>query len=79
MKRKIGTILEENLLVTAKQRAALEGRAFSDLIQDALNDYLQQDPAHGDALRACEKFCSHGSLLGREEIEEILQEDMLIL
>ena len=79
MKRKIGTILEENLLVTAKQRAALEGRALSDLIQDALNDYLQQDPARGDALRASEKFCSHGSLLGREEIEEILQEDMLIL
>lgn len=77
MKRKIGTVLEENLLVTAKHRAALEGRALSDLLQDALNNYLQQDPSRNDAVRACEKFCSHGSSLKREEIDEILQEDML--
>lgn len=52
MKKKIGTIVEEKLLASAKQRAAAEDRAL-------------------------DKFASHGGLLQREEIEEILNEDIL--
>lgn len=43
MKRKIGTVLEADVLVEAKQRAAQEGRALADVIQDALTHYLHED------------------------------------
>ena len=42
-----------------------------------MNNYLHEEVARGDALRACDKFCSHGSALDRHEIDELLQEDML--
>ena len=77
MKRKIGTVMEVDVLIEAKERAAREGRALADLIQDAMTNYLHEDVARGDALRASDKFCSHGSALDRHEIDELLQEDML--
>lgn len=77
MKRKIGTIVDDKLLKSVKQRAALEGKAISGLIEDALSRYLERDPAKEDALRSLEKFASHGGLLAREDIDEILREDVL--
>lgn len=77
MKKKIGTVLEAGILTEAKQRAAQESRPLSDIIQDALNYYLHEDIERSDAVRACEKFCSHGSSLDRQQIDELLQEDML--
>ena len=53
------------------------GFKLADLIQDAMTNYLHEDVARGDALRACDKFCSHGSALERHEIDDLLQEDML--
>jgi len=38
---------------------------------------LHGNVAYNDSLRSCEKFCSHGSSLSLDEINEILQEDML--
>jgi hypothetical protein len=78
MKRKIGTIVDDKLMASVKQRAALEGRPLSGLIEEALSGYLKLGPGPGDALRALEMFASHGGLLPREEIDEILQEDMLV-
>lgn len=78
MKRKIGTVLEEDVLIEAKQRAAQEGRAMADVIQDAITRYLHEDVEGSDAVRACEKFCSHGSALERTDIDEILQADVAI-
>ena len=40
MKQKIGTLIEEDIMRLAKRRAAEEGRPLSDLIQDALVQYL---------------------------------------
>lgn len=77
MKKKIGTVLEAGILTEAKQRAAQESRPLADIIQDALNYYLHEDVERSDAVRACEKFCSHGSFLDRRQIDELLQEDML--
>jgi predicted transcriptional regulator len=77
MKQKIGTIVDGKLLKSVKQRAALEGKALSGLIEDALAGYLDRSPGGDDALRALEKFASHGGLLPREDIEEILREDVL--
>jgi predicted transcriptional regulator len=77
MKKKIGTIIDDGLLAGAKQRAALERRPLSVLIEDALNGYLEGGSARDEALRALAKFTSHGGLLPPEEIDEILEEDML--
>ena len=79
MKRKIGTIIDDALLAGAKQRAALEKRALSGLIEDALAGYLERSPSRDDALRSLAKFTSHGGLLPPEEIDEILEDDALAL
>jgi predicted transcriptional regulator len=78
MKKKIGTIVDKKLLASVKQRAAAEDRSLSGLIEDALAGYLGRGPAAKDHLRALEKFVSHGGLLEREEIDEILSEDFLV-
>ncbi len=77
MKKKIGTVLDAGILTEAKQRAVQESRPLSDIIQSALGYYLHEDVERSDALRACEKFCSHGSSLDKQQIDELLQEDML--
>lgn len=79
MKKKIGTIIDDALLAGAKQRAALEKRALSGLIEDALVGYLDRHPGRDEALRALAKFTSHGGLLPPGEIDEILEEDILTL
>jgi hypothetical protein len=79
MKKKIGTIIDDALLAVAKQRAALEKRALSGLIEDALVGYLDRHPGRDEALRALAKFTSHGGLLSPGEIDEILEEDILTL
>jgi len=79
MKRKIGTVIELALLTEAKQRAAQEDRALAEVIQDALGHYLHEVVGRGDAVRACAKFCAHGSSLNRQEIDELLREDVLAL
>ena len=81
MKKKIGTIIDDGLLATAKQRAAFEKRSLSGLFEDAVAGYLERDPGKGpgrdEALRAVAKFTAHGGLLPVEEIDEILAEDNL--
>ena len=40
MKKKVGTILEEELLYKAKQAALLQKQSLSQLLEDALKIYL---------------------------------------
>ena len=40
MRRKIGTALDERLIVQAKHLAAREGRPLNDVLEDALRRYL---------------------------------------
>jgi hypothetical protein len=79
MKKKIGTLLEEEILKKAKARAHRDGRALADVIQDALARYLHGSTSKEDAMRAAEQFCSHGASLRLDEIDEILSEDVLAL
>ncbi len=44
MRQKVGTVLEEKLLKRAKVRAAQEGKAFSELLEAALEAYLSRHP-----------------------------------
>ncbi len=40
MKQKIGILIDEDIMRLAKRRAADKGRSISDLIQEALVQYL---------------------------------------
>ena len=77
MRKKVGTVLEVDVMKEAKVRAARDGRPLADLIQDALIEYLHNDTSTVDALRSCERFCSHGRTLPLAEVNELLQEDLL--
>ena len=53
MKQKIGTLIEEDIMRLAKRRAAEEGRPLSDLIQDALVQYLRPERRDAKGTRHC--------------------------
>ncbi|MEK6776859.1 MAG: hypothetical protein AABY87_08270 [bacterium] len=76
MKRKVGTLLEEDVLRKAKRRAVDEGRPLSGLIQDALESYLSTrtvDPAKRDA--AYQLYCEYPMKLTSAQFKAVLEED----
>ena len=76
MKQKIGTLLEEDVLRRAKRRATDEGRPLSDVIQDALEQYLSVgllDPARREA--AFQFFCERPIKLAPEQLKAVLEHD----
>ena len=76
MKRKVGTLLEEDVLRKAKRRAVDEGRPLSDLIQNAIENYLSSravEPAKRDA--AFRLFCDHPMKLTTAQFRAVLEED----
>ena len=79
MKKKIGTVLEEDVLGEAKARAAREHRALSELFQEALVVFLHGGGPRVDAERSCRLFCSHRSRLDLSEINGLLEEDVLAI
>ena len=79
MKKKIGTVVEKDILVEAKARAAREHRPLSELFQEALVIYLHGEGPRADAERSCRLFCSHRSQLDLDELNEILEEDVLAI
>ncbi len=76
MKRKVGTVIEEEVIRLAKRRAIEENRPLSDLIQDALVTYLSNkvpDPKRRE--EAFNVFCKRPFRISNEQFEEILRED----
>ncbi len=77
MKRKVGTLLEEDVLRKAKRRAADEGRSLSDLMQDAIANYLSSravEPATREA--AFRFFCAHPMTLTTAQFRAVLKENV---
>jgi hypothetical protein len=76
MKRKIGTLIEEEVIKLAKRRAMEEGRPLSDLIQDALISYLNDrlpDPRKRE--EAYQLFCERPIRISKDQFRGILRED----
>jgi hypothetical protein len=76
MKRKVGTLIEENVFRLAKRRAVEEARSLSDLIQEALIAYLNKkitDPKKRE--EAYRLFCEQPMPLSREQFDLIQKED----
>lgn len=77
MKQKIGTLIEEDIMRLAKRRAAEEGRPLSDLIQDALEQYLKKDAATPKERKmAFHLFCERPMKIPAEQLRYVLEEDM---
>lgn len=77
MKQKIGTQIEEEIMRLAKRKAASEGRSISDLIQDALVQYLSMgasSPKERDM--AYQVFCDRPFKLKPEQFRQVLEEDV---
>ena len=46
MRRKVGTVLEEALFRRARLESARQGRAISDILAEALEEYLERKGRH---------------------------------
>ena len=76
MKRKVGTLLEEEVLKLAKHRAFEEGRPLSDVIQESIVHYLSNkvpDPKKRE--RAYQIFCERPIQISKQQVKEILKEN----
>ena len=76
MKRKIGTLLEEEVIKLAKYRAVQEGKPLNELIQDALIAYLNSKaPDRKTSEAAYQLFCERPINLSHDQFKELLEED----
>ncbi len=76
MKRKVGTLIEDEVMRLAKRRAAEEGRPMSDVIQDALIRYLHAGAAHPKEREAAYNlFCNNPFKLTPKQFRQVLEED----
>jgi hypothetical protein len=76
MKKKIGTVMDGDLMRLAKRRASEQGVPLSDLIQVALENYLNgaaREPK--ERLEACRRFCSRPIRLNARQVTMILEAD----
>jgi len=71
MRKKIGTVLDEELLLKAKQVALMQKRSFSQLLEDALKSYLSNFDRKKGVVNA-----TRGSMnLPPEKLKAILEEE----
>ena len=76
MKRKVGTVLEEEVLKLAKHKALEQGRPLSDIIQDAIVAYLSNGvPSPQKRDKAYQIFCERPIRITRQQLREIMEED----
>ncbi len=76
MKQKIGTLIEEDIMRLAKRRAADEGRSISDLIQEALVQYLSAGSGNPkERAMAYHLFCERPFKLTADQLKHVLEED----
>ena len=75
-KEKIGTVLDKDVVKLLKERSAREGRAISDILQDAILHYQESDTGTAHVrLAAVSRLCSRPFNLTRKDLDEILGED----
>jgi hypothetical protein len=77
MKKKVGTVIEENTMRLAKRKAAEEGRSLSEVIQEALVQYLRKEAATPKERRmAFHLFCEQPMKIPSKQLRYVLEEDM---
>ena len=77
MKQKISMLIEEKIVRLAKRKAAKESRPLSDLIEDALEQYLRKGAATAKERKmAFHLFCERPMKIPQEQLRYVLDEDM---
>ena len=77
MKKKVGTVIEENTMRLAKRKAVEEGRSLSEVIQEALVQYLRKEAATPKERRmAFHLFCEQPMKIPSEQLRYVLEEEM---
>ena len=76
MRKKVQTLIDEEVLRRAKPRAAEEGKTLSEMVQDVLVFYLSnKTPDPGKREKADRIFCERPIPLSRNQFKQILRED----
>jgi hypothetical protein len=77
MKKKVGILIEEDVIRDAKRRAAEEGRSLSVVIQKALVSYLNvKVPDLQKRESAYQFFCEQPMRISKSQFKKILGEDL---
>lgn len=78
MKRKVGTLLDEELVKEVRRVAAEDGKRISDVFAEAITSYLaERHPGRQRALRAFRVFCENPMPIAPTDLQIILDDDML--
>ena len=76
MKKKVQTLIDEEIFRRAKRRAAEEGKPLSKVVQEALVFYLSNKaPNPGKREKAYRIFFKRPIRLSRNQFQQILRED----
>jgi hypothetical protein len=76
MKHKFGMLIEKDLLRLARRKAVEERRPLSDLIQDALAQYLNKGVITPKERKiAFQLFCERPMKIPPEQLRYVLDED----
>jgi hypothetical protein len=77
MKRRVKVLIDAEVLRLARQRAADQDRPLSDLIQDALAQYLKKDEVTSKERKiAFNLFCKQPMRLSARQLRQVLQEEV---
>jgi hypothetical protein len=75
MKQQIDILIEEQTMRLAKRQAIEEGRSVSDLVQDALEQYLRRDAATPrERQLAYQLFCERPMKIPLEQLRHMLED-----
>ena len=76
MKKKVGTILEEDLLYKAKQVALLQKQSLSQLLEDALKIYLLSVEKNTMKIQKNIAQSTHGTMkISRTVLKNIMEDE----
>jgi len=74
MRKRVNTLMEEEVIKQAKRLAAEQGRSLSDVIHDALVLYLSTKvPEHKERLKAYRFFCERPIRIKKRQLKKILK------
>ena len=77
MKQRIDILIEEEIIRLARRRAMKEGRSASELIRNALKQYLQERAATPEKRKlAYQLFCEQPMKISREQFRKLLEKDV---
>ena len=77
MKNKMAIVIERDTMRLAKRKAAQEGRSLSNLIEEALAQYLRKQlPTSEERRMAFHLFCERPMKLPASQLRYVLEEDV---